>query len=48
MKIFVSLDGKTERMLDSEVLMHRGSKLQYDAQVALRKAFILINACDSL
>ena len=31
MKSFITPDGKTERMLDTEVLMPRGTKLSMDA-----------------
>jgi|CXWL01.1.fsa_nt_gi hypothetical protein len=40
MKSFTTPDGKTERMLDSEVLMPRGSKLAHDAYACLRNSFM--------
>lgn len=48
LKTFTTPDGKTERMLDGEVLMPRGAKLQHEAHGAMRKAFVLISGCDTV
>jgi hypothetical protein len=40
MKTFTTPDAKTERMLDPETPMPRGSKLQNDAMASVQRAFL--------